>query len=85
VRVETEMREQERSNGQVRALRVVHGHFECVACGAAVPVDSEADVQVTIVAAGGMPNRRRLTIDGVEVHSCEYTPKASSSRRDPFG
>jgi len=52
-------------------LRMRDGIYQCSLCGAMVDVRSNVRPQVTIVAAGGKPNVRILTLDGHEIHRCE--------------
>jgi hypothetical protein len=51
-------------------MRRVDGHFECTLCGAVLDIPDDATPLVTLVARGGEPNRRVISVDGAQVHAC---------------
>jgi len=58
-------------------MRRVDGHYECVLCGAVLDVAEDATPLVTLVASGGEPNMRVISIDGVQLHACPAGAKAT--------
>ena len=54
-------------------MRVRDGTYQCSMCGTTLDVVPNVLPQVTIIAAGGKPNIRILTVDGREVHRCDVS------------
>jgi hypothetical protein len=52
-------------------MRLRDGQYECTLCGQVLDIPPTKDPDKTIVAHGGEPNRRTLTLDGTEIHRCD--------------
>ena len=53
-------------------MLLLDGSDVCARCGAALDMGAGEEPRVVIFAASGKPNVRVLSIDGREVHSCEF-------------
>jgi hypothetical protein len=51
-------------------MRLHDGRYECALCGEVLDITETEDPLVTIRASSGQPNRRSLSLDGHEIHSC---------------
>ena len=57
------------------------GVYRCTICDAIVEVDGPEAPAVVLVAAGGKPTQRVVTVGGVEVHRCPFVPQGSAAAR----
>ena len=57
-------------------LRLHDGRYECGFCGEILDIPLVDEPEVTIRAAGGLPNFRSLTLNGKEIHRCEIGSRA---------
>jgi hypothetical protein len=51
-------------------MRMRDGRYECQQCGQVLDIAEDAVPRVEMKAASGEPNRRSITLDGREIHSC---------------
>jgi hypothetical protein len=56
-------------------MRMRDGRYECQQCGEVLDITEDAVPRVEMKGASGEPNRRSITLEGREIHSCPMSAR----------